>query len=641
MVSDNLARKLRKYVSHKSSLASWYHNKKNTIFISIITIFVLPVIFAFIFTLIGIFLLLGVKHQVEHAQISQASLYASFAHHAFSVAKQSAYIADKEVLGQSIILRALEHVVQTGDNVSLLIVHGIAAYNNAVTVTTGKSSNNHKVLSTVIYELNTTIRSIKKIQEDKIVPSSVKTKINELHTLLSLIDTTSPNIPQILGMDRQKKYLLLFQNNMELRPGGGFIGSYAVVTIHKAKLMNLTFYDVYDADGQLTQHIEPPYPIRRYIPQVHWFMRDSNFDVDFTKSASSAAYFLSLAKGVSVDGVVGIDVSFLKNLIKAAGSVYVSDYNTTLTADNFFIVTEKLVEKNYFPGSTQKKDFLNAVYKTYQNLLTENKIDGFKFLRSINDSIVQKHILFLFTDSRIQNNFTANGWSASLWDNRTMSPFKINDFLGVNEANIGSTKVNYFIKRRVKQNVHISQTGKVAETVAITYTNLTKEWPGGGYKNYLRFILPKNAVLSQVSFDGVTQKTTPAITDFSIYESKNFIPPTELEVELSSQEGFPAGKQGKTIYGFLVEVPVGLSKTIEITYSFDPPISLALSSFVYDLIYFKQPGTEEYPFEFSLSYPPNYRVENLSSEFQNNNNQLTMEKMVNGDVSFKLDFKKK
>src|SRR3989344_5241553 len=114
---------------------------------------------------------------------------------------------------------------------------------------------------------------------------------------------------------------------MELRPGGGFIGSYGLLTFSKGKITDFSIHDVYDADGQLKGHIEPPFPIRRYLPQIHWYMRDSNWDVDFAKAASTSAYFLNAETGKTVDGVIGVDLSFVKNLLSVTGPITVSDYN--------------------------------------------------------------------------------------------------------------------------------------------------------------------------------------------------------------------------------------------------------------------------------------------------------------------------
>src|SRR5258706_15817855 len=74
--------------------------------------------------------------------------------------------------------------------------------------------------------------------------------IIQFHQFLPLIKIA----PDLLGMKNKKTYLLLFQNNAELRPGGGFIGSYGLAVINKGKLQQLTIHNTYDADGQLKKH---------------------------------------------------------------------------------------------------------------------------------------------------------------------------------------------------------------------------------------------------------------------------------------------------------------------------------------------------------------------------------------------------
>ncbi len=44
-------------------------------------------------------------------------------------------------------------------------------------------------------------------------------------------------LPSILGKDGRKTYLVLFQNNMELRPTGGFIGSFGLFTFDRIGAM--------------------------------------------------------------------------------------------------------------------------------------------------------------------------------------------------------------------------------------------------------------------------------------------------------------------------------------------------------------------------------------------------------------------
>ena len=180
----------------------------------------------------------------------------------------------------------------------------------------------------------------------------------KMDSLVQMVSSTIDFWPDMFGFNGSKTYLVLFQNNMELRPGGGFIGSYAILNLSKGKIGSFKIYDVYDADGQLKGHVEPPYPIRRYLPSIHWYLRDSNFNVDFSKGAVASAVFLNSEMQQAVDGVIGVDLSFVKNLLSVVGPVEVADYNQTVNADNFFQVAKAHAEDNFFPGSTQKKDFL-------------------------------------------------------------------------------------------------------------------------------------------------------------------------------------------------------------------------------------------------------------------------------------------
>ncbi|MEK7102387.1 MAG: DUF4012 domain-containing protein, partial [Patescibacteria group bacterium] len=43
----------------------------------------------------------------------------------------------------------------------------------------------------------------------------------------------------LLGFDEERTFLVLLLNNTELRPGGGFIGTYAVATIRNGQLKDL------------------------------------------------------------------------------------------------------------------------------------------------------------------------------------------------------------------------------------------------------------------------------------------------------------------------------------------------------------------------------------------------------------------
>jgi hypothetical protein len=80
--------------------------------------------------------------------------------------------------------------------------------------------------------------------------SEVADGLSKLKKILAYVDT-------ILAKETEKKYLIFFANNMELRPGGGFLGSFGILNVKDYTIEDIKVYDVYDADGQLTAHIDP------------------------------------------------------------------------------------------------------------------------------------------------------------------------------------------------------------------------------------------------------------------------------------------------------------------------------------------------------------------------------------------------
>jgi hypothetical protein len=187
---------------------------------------------------------------------------------------------------------------------------------------------------------------------------------------------------------------------MELRPGGGFIGSFAVVEFKNYSLYDFKVYDVYDADGQLDAHVEPPKAIRAYLQQPHWFLRDSNFTPDFVENVETAEFFLDKElKLNNFDGYAAITTTGLTYLLKSFGEIYIPDFNETITADNFYLKAQLQSENSFFPGSIQKKSYLSTVGRTIliniekaspteftQQLSLEIKIircDGFVKIRNI------------------------------------------------------------------------------------------------------------------------------------------------------------------------------------------------------------------------------------------------------------------
>jgi hypothetical protein len=498
------------------------------------------------------------------------------------------------------------------------------------TILAGKSDNPSFDFSNASVELKSALYTYDKEKQKGLIPQNIITKVDDsIKIASSTIDFWS----DIFGFNGPRTYLILFENNMELRPGGGFIGSYGILSVNKGKMTGFNIYDVYDADGQLKGHIEPPYPIRRYQPSLHWYLRDSNFNVDFSKGAVDSVVFLNTEMHQTVDGVIGVDLSFVRNILSAVGPVSVPDYGQTVNANNFFQVAQSHAQTDFFPGSTQKKDFLRTFYNSLQTKLSQEKeIPYLSILQAVSKSIFEKHVMFAFNDTNEQAAFAINGWSSALVDDRPTGDSIINDFVGVDEANLGANKVNYYISRTVSQVVNVKADGTIGEVLTVNFKNSAKTNSafGGVYKSYVRFILPINANISKIQIDGKDQKIIQAIIDPAVYEKKGFLAPDGLEVQKDNQ-----GQN--TLYGFLINVQPQEIKSVKVEYVLAQKISPSLPEISYNLKIFKQPGVDFYPYNFSLNFPSSFKTLDESSDIKANGNAASLSTQITRDREVSVD----
>ena len=574
-----------------------------------------PLVFTLIFSFLGLNTLYFAKNKIGKGNFSNVKSSLHLSNTFFYVGKKTSdilYIQGKIIGLQNNLKKILEDI-DLGYRVSEGALHAFNAEIYFSKIMSGKSENPQSDFAKGKSYLKSSIIIFEKIKADGKIPDTLLQNLEIIDPFIKLLSNTSDILPGIFGMEGPRTYLLLFQNNMILRPGGGFIGSYGILKVKLGRITEFSIHDVYDADGQLKGHVEPPFAIRRHLPTNHWYLRDSNFDVDFVKSASSSSNFLSVETGERADGVIGVDVSFVKNILHVIGPVYVENYKETVDENNLYILTQTHSEEK----------FLRSLYRAMMVKISDENIDYLLLAEALSDSISQKHLIFAFNNNT-QNIFTVNGWSSSLWDERKNDEKVINDFLAIVEANLGVNKVNYFISRNLTHKVTIGDNGSISEELNISYKNTSNARMGGEYKNYLRIILPLNTIISEISINGTVQTLVDAVTDPLIYEAKNFKPPDGLEIEKINQDN-------KAVYGFIVKVPVGEITKIKIKYALAGNVS-GLDAFSYNLKLFKQPGIDSLPYSFSLKFPNSLDLIK--------GNALYSKKIVK-DENLVLDFAKK
>jgi len=443
--------------------------------------------------------------------------------------------------------------------------------------------------------------------------SSLQDKLKAYSVLVQKARALSVLLPEAIGKGH-RNYLVLLQNNNELRPGGGFIGSFANVSFEGGKLKKMEVNDTYAIDGQLKLHVEPPKEIKQYLDQKDYFLRDSNWEPDFPTSARQAEWFYNQETGQRVEGVIALDISAVSDFLSVLGPLDLPDYNVKINANNLFQEAITHSEVGFFPGSQAKKSFLTALTQGLFNqlfFLPNQNWPG--VVSSLAKSLQQKHVSVYLDDPGLFSYLVSQDWAAVMPRPATGQTKQTLDFLAPVEANLGANKANYYLDRSLGLETTIGKEGEVSQRLRISYTNRSPSsaFPAGKYKNSMRVYLPTGAKLVRGLWG--EKDITGSIESFADY--------------------------GRLGLSFLLELAPKEQKILVLDYHLPANLQFVNGKASYRLDVVKQAGTLKDPFTWKITYPLNMKL------LSNNNGVIApQEQTIQTDLSenrsFELQFTK-
>ena len=366
----------------------------------------------------------------------------------------------------------------------------------------------------------------------------------------------------VLKMFKQGKYLVIFQNNSEMRPTGGFIGSFALITFSDYKIQKIDFNtNIYKLDDAFnaTNVVKPPEPLA-IVSHNNWAMRDANFAVDYPTTAQTIQWFYEKESGDKVDGVLAMNASVIQDLMKLTGPIDMPKYNATITSDNFFEELAQKIEKEYFYDSqTQVQNEPKTILKDMMPILMSRafSLPKTQIIKFVNQEINQKQILLQANDTEMEKAILQNNWGGQVQASNS-------DYLAVNNANItdltmqknGGGKTSLKIKESI--NYKVDQTdGGLVGNLSLTRSHIgSYAWPDGVNINWTRVLVPNGSTLVKAELNGKDIKD-------------------QIEV---------ASESGKTTYGLWINTAPQTSNVLNLSYK------LPITGSNYHLLVQKQPG---------------------------------------------------
>ncbi len=398
---------------------------------------------------------------------------------------------------------------------------------------------------------------------------------------VTLISDARPLIkilPSLMGDPKEKRYLVLFQNDKELRPTGGFITAYAIFRIDKGVIHIDRSDDIYALDNTIFGKPTAPPPILKYLPKVTLLnLRDSNLSADFIESMKTfnSLYSKSQSK-VAVDGIIALDTSVLVSTIKilddevyAGGIKFTSKDDPRCSCPQVIYELERLISTpksvdlkvtTLAAVQAQRKDLIGVLlYAILEKALKSSpKLYWGPLFQDMLTQVEQKHVLFYIYNSDAQSGIEALNAAGKI------RPYD-GDYLHINQANFAGAKANLFVEEAVDQDYEVSGDGMITKKLTINYKN---SHPPSDC-NLERGRLCLNAVLRDW---------------IRIYVPKGskLLDSQGSEVKMTSYD-----ELGKTVFeGFLTVRPLGVA-TFSLSYSL--PFRAADGNL--PLLIQKQPGT--------------------------------------------------
>ncbi len=445
-------------------------------------------------------------------------------------------------------------------------------------------------LQTAVLTLDKVVKKVDPIAEDidqagksiaKIDPKRYPKKIgklmlrdtitnlkNQFEGMTELFVNAKPlikKLPEILGSDKEKTYLILYQNDKELRATGGFLTFYAVFKIKNGKMSIYRSDDIYSLDATIANHPAAPPEITTYHKGVsQFYIRDSNLSPDFVQSVRlfEGLYKRSGAR-VEYDGIIALDSKILVDMLTIFGDVNVNGIRFSAVNDKrcdcpqVIYTLFDLVDRPVGYFRDNRKGILgDLMYRLFYNAIgfSPSKYWG-TLMQTMFKNLEEKHILVYFVDSETQKSLELMNYAGRIRDYQ-------GDYLHISNVNFAGAKANMFVSEEIN-----SKTNGKDKEVVVDFRN---PYPAsdcnlerGGLclnatlRNWIRFYVPKGSRL--VSLQGSIKKV-------QTYD--------EL---------------GKTVFeGYLEVIPQGKA-TISVKYTL--PSSVDTNN--YSLLVQKQPGIEE------------------------------------------------
>ena len=439
-------------------------------------------------------------------------------------------------------------------------------------------------------------------------------------------------MPRLLGFPKEQSYLLALQNSAEMRPAGGFLGTYGLLTLTSGHVSAFITDDVYNLDRFVPPVKRPPSPdpIAHYLEQPKFYLRDANWNPDFFASAQTMLQFYQnehdevcrarhqpiihdscIMIPNQLDGVIALMPGAISPLLALTGPITVA--GQTFTADNLTDLLEYQVEIG-FTGKgiprPQRKEIISELGHALITRVLELPVEKWiAVLHLIRTALDEKQILLYAQDPALQARIVQSGWGGTL-----AAP--VQDYLAVFDANLFSLKTDPYVPRSIFYAVRKESIGFTGEVeIVYSYPRSGPAWKTKGYRSFTRVYVPKGSILVDAS---------------GVMAEEGSSKPGSITIEQT---------HAHTVFGAFIAVEVGEIKRLRFKYRLPDAVAETVAHDGYSLLVQKQAGTIGHDLTVRAEFDKVARLwDPTGLQVSHEGNRLTWQTSLRRDQNFRVKF---
>ncbi len=417
-------------------------------------------------------------------------------------------------------------------------------------------------------------------------------------------------LPELLGDTEMRTYLLLMQNEDELRPAGGFLTGVARITVRDGRIEHMVFENSSEVTDFKRPYPEPPKPLETIMGIDLWVFHDSNWSPDFPTSAWQAVTFYQQRYETPIDGVLAVDQEAFRRIVQVLQPLTLPSYPEPITESN---ILAALRQSRDMPLEDDPRAAWERRHKVFlEDLLTatidkvQNRPETVNFIQlgmAVINAFEERHMFaFALTDGDLAIQLYESRWDGALYAGD-------GDYLMVVDANLGYSKVNPYIATSLGYAVDLRDPQQPEANLALRYQHNGPRSSEPCYHFHKPPMLTYEQLMQQCYWDYVRVYVPEGARP--LRATPNPIPAGLLTTGIgrSGEAEILTPEAGKSVLATFFVLPPGQRAETRMLYLLPPDvIQQTEDTLLYRLYIQKQGGKLTVPVQISLYLPPDSSV---------------------------------